>query len=64
MIFHGDSDREDYLSLLQEVKTRYGWELYAYVLMGSHVHLFYWWRSQRPAFQDHEELAVLLHAIL
>ena len=39
MIFHDDADRQRYLSLLQEVKTRYGWKLYAYVLMGNHVHL-------------------------
>ena len=39
MIFHHDADRQRYLSLLQEVKTRYGLKLYAYVLMGNHVHL-------------------------
>ena len=38
-IFHDDADREGYLSLLQEVQTRYGLKLYAYVLMGNHVHL-------------------------
>lgn len=39
MIFHDDADRRRYLSLLQEIQTRYGWKLYAYVLMGNHVHL-------------------------
>lgn len=39
MIFHHDADREHYLSLFQEVKTRYNCKLYAYVLMGNHVHL-------------------------
>ncbi|MGH7771997.1 MAG: transposase, partial [Candidatus Binatia bacterium] len=39
MIFHDDVDRERYLSLLREVQTRYGPKLYAYVLMGNHVHL-------------------------
>jgi len=39
MIFHDDTDRQHYLSLLQEIKTRYGCKLYAYVLMGNHVHL-------------------------
>lgn len=38
-IFHDDADRRHYLSLLREVKTRYGWKYYAYVLMGNHVHL-------------------------
>ncbi len=39
MIFHDDADRERYLTLLQELQTRYNWKLYAYVLMRNHIHL-------------------------
>ena len=39
MISHDDSDRKRYLSLLEEVQNRYSCKLYAYVLMGNHVHL-------------------------
>jgi REP element-mobilizing transposase RayT len=39
MIFHDDLDRKRYLSLLEEVQNRYSCKLYAYVLMGNHVHL-------------------------
>ncbi len=39
MIFHNDSGRNRYLSLLAEVQNRYSCKLYAYVLMGNHVHL-------------------------
>lgn len=38
-IFHDHADRERYLSLLQEIGIKYGWKLYAYVLMENHVHL-------------------------
>jgi REP element-mobilizing transposase RayT len=38
-IFHDDSDHQRYLSLLEEVRNRYHCKLYAYVLMGNHVHL-------------------------
>ena len=33
-----DADRRRYLELLQETRLRYDFRLYAYVLMGTHVH--------------------------
>ncbi len=39
MIFHDDADRNRYLSLLEELPNRFRCKLYAYVLMGNHVHL-------------------------
>jgi putative transposase len=38
-IFVEDEDRETYLHLLREYKRRYGFKLYAYVLMPDHLHL-------------------------
>jgi REP element-mobilizing transposase RayT len=38
-IFRGTEDYERYLKILGDYKTRYDFALYAYVLMGSHVHL-------------------------
>ena len=38
-IFHDDADRKRYLSLLEEIPKRYGCKLYAYILMGNHIHL-------------------------
>ncbi|WP_133174620.1 transposase [Candidatus Methylomirabilis limnetica] len=37
-IFSDDADRGRYLELLQETRLRYDFRLYAYVLMGNHVH--------------------------
>lgn len=37
-IFTDDADRRRYLDLLQESQRRYNYRLYAYVLMGNHVH--------------------------
>lgn len=37
-IFKDDRDRQRYLDLLQESQERFGYRLYAYVLMGNHVH--------------------------
>lgn len=37
-IFRDDQDRERYLDLLRESPQRFGYKLYAYVLMGNHVH--------------------------
>jgi REP-associated tyrosine transposase len=37
-IFRDDADRRRYRELLQENQKRYGFRLYAYVLMGNHVH--------------------------
>jgi len=37
-IFTDDFDRRRYLELLQESQRRYNFRLYAYVLMGNHVH--------------------------
>jgi len=39
MIFRDDEDRGRYLTLLKELPRKFGWKLYAYVLMGNHVHL-------------------------
>ena len=38
-IFRSDADYSRYLDLLVRYKDRYGFRLYAYVLMGNHVHL-------------------------
>ena len=37
-IFREDQDRERYLGFLKEGQKRFGYRLYAYVLMGNHVH--------------------------
>jgi REP element-mobilizing transposase RayT len=37
-IFKEDQDRERYLGFLKEGQKRFGYRLYAYVLMGNHVH--------------------------
>ncbi len=37
-IFMDDPDRRRYLDLLQESQRRFNYSLYAYVLMGNHVH--------------------------
>ena len=37
-IFNDDQDRERYLDFLKESQKRFGYRLYAYVLMGNHVH--------------------------
>ena len=37
-IFKDDRDRERYLDFLQESQKRFAYRLYAYVLMGNHVH--------------------------
>lgn len=38
-IFRSAGDRHGYLSLLEDVVERFDWLLYAYCLMGNHVHL-------------------------
>jgi REP element-mobilizing transposase RayT len=38
-IFKEDADRQKYLEVLACYKKRYGYHLYAYVLMKNHVHL-------------------------
>ena len=38
-IFHDDADRAYYLERLEHYRRRYGFRLYAYVLMTNHVHL-------------------------
>src|SRR3990172_8539614 len=38
-IFHDDRDRQYYLERLEHYRQRYGFTLYAYVLMPNHVHL-------------------------
>jgi len=37
VIFRGDADREYYLGLLEQYRERYGFKIYAYVLMSNHV---------------------------
>ncbi len=37
-IFRDDRDRQRYVELLKESRQRFGYRLYAYVLMGNHVH--------------------------
>jgi len=37
-IFSDDADRRRYLELLQEIRLRFDFRLYAYALMGNHVH--------------------------
>jgi len=39
VIFRGDADRKYYLDLLEQYRERYGFKVYAYVLMSNHVHL-------------------------
>lgn len=38
-IFHSDADKTHYLDRLEHYRQRYGFTLYAYVLMTNHVHL-------------------------
>ncbi|MBI2089410.1 MAG: transposase [Deltaproteobacteria bacterium] len=38
-IFHSDVDRSHYLDRLEQYRERYGFTVYAYVLMTNHVHL-------------------------
>ena len=37
--FHDDQDRQTYLQRVEHYRQRYGFRLYAYVLMANHVHL-------------------------
>ena len=39
VIFRSDGDRKYYLERLEEYRQRYGFNVYAYVLMSNHVHL-------------------------
>ena len=39
VIFRSDADREYYLGRVEEYRQRYGFKVYAYVLMSNHVHL-------------------------
>ncbi|MGE8203719.1 transposase [Heyndrickxia sp. NPDC080065] len=38
-LFYDDQDRRKYLSLLEEVKTKFPYKIYAYCLMTNHIHL-------------------------
>ena len=38
-LFHNNQDREFYLDRLEQYRKRYGFTIYAYVLMSNHVHL-------------------------
>jgi putative transposase len=39
VIFRSDTDRKYYLERLDEYRRRYGFKVYAYVLMSNHVHM-------------------------
>jgi REP element-mobilizing transposase RayT len=39
VIFRSDADRKYYLERLEDYRQRYGFNVYAYVLMSNHVHL-------------------------
>ena len=39
VIFRSDADRKRYLERLEHYRQRYGFSVYAYVLMSNHVHL-------------------------
>jgi REP element-mobilizing transposase RayT len=39
VIFRSDADRKYYLERIEEYRQRYGFNVYAYVLMSNHVHL-------------------------
>lgn len=39
VIFRSDGDREFYLRRLEYYRQRFGFTVYAYVLMSNHVHL-------------------------
>jgi REP element-mobilizing transposase RayT len=39
VIFRSDADRKHYLERLEHYRQRYGFNVYAYVLMSNHVHL-------------------------
>ena len=38
-VFRDDQDRKDYLARVEHYRKRYGFPLYAYVLMSNHIHL-------------------------
>ncbi|MGB6043822.1 MAG: transposase, partial [Pirellulales bacterium] len=39
-IVRGDRDREDWLRLFDKTAMRCGWEVFAWVLMTNHFHLY------------------------
>ncbi len=39
VIFRSDGDRKYYLERLEQYRERYGFKVYAYVLMSNHIHL-------------------------
>src|SRR5919109_5372563 len=39
VIFRSDADRRYYLERLEQYRQRYGFKMYAYVLMSNHVHM-------------------------
>ena len=40
VIFAEDADREKFISIVEQSKEKSGFKLYAYCLMGNHIHLF------------------------
>ena len=62
-IFKDDQDRERYLDLLQESQKRFAYRLYAYVLMGNHVHHLIQ-IDQTPAIEGDAKHFVSLHGLL
>ena len=74
-IFKDDDDRLRYLDLLRESQRRFKYSLYAYVLMGNHVHhLIQIGRTRRrppapglpghAARQGHAEYSLSLYPLL
>lgn len=45
-MFVDDDDRSRFLSILELVLRRYGWQMYAYCLMTTHYHLLF--RTPKP----------------
>ena len=59
--FYDDQDRFTYLARLEHYRQRYGFRLFAYVLMSNHVDLLLETKSV-PLFQNHARDPVQLHA--
>jgi REP element-mobilizing transposase RayT len=58
--FDDDPDRKRYLERLEHYRQRYGFRLYAYVLMANHVHLLIE-TIRGGAVQDYARDPVELH---
>jgi len=45
-IFRDDADRQNLLNGLEDTVVRYGWELFSFIFIPNHIHLFF--RTPRP----------------